>query len=270
MLLVGNLKNGEAAGSITTNTGDEDVKNGVNVDKGAYSANIGRYLENHAAYSIVTGYDSENYSKNSAVFGNNNKVGTPPDFMNLTNDGKTQYESTGWTRDMSIYGLNSDGFSGKTGNKDKLVFNPTIASDNLVSGFRNVITKATYSIISGKENNIDVATEGLVIAGRSNTIINEVKNSAIIGKGLTGYTAHSTQNIFGTYNKINAEADFIIGNGTNAENRKNAFEVYHDGRAKVYSAPIEDNDVVRKTELDELKNQIAELRATIEILKGQN
>lgn len=59
------------------------------------------------------------------------------------------------------------------------------------------------------------------------------------------------QQVIGKYNANSSNALFIIGNGTSTNNRKNAFEVLKDGRAKVQSAPTEDDDVVRKLDLSD-------------------
>ena len=41
----------------------------------------------------------------------------------------------------------------------------------------------------------------------------------------------------------------IVGNGTSDTDRKNAFTVLTDGRAKVQSAPTENDDIVRLLEV---------------------
>ena len=52
------------------------------------------------------------------------------------------------------------------------------------------------------------------------------------------------------HHNINLSSTLLeLGNGNTSAN-SNAFEVYQDGRAKVYGAPSESNDVVRKKELD--------------------
>lgn len=61
------------------------------------------------------------------------------------------------------------------------------------------------------------------------------------------------QHVAGTYNYYKKDALYIVGNGTSDNDRKNAFEVLKDGRAKVQSAPTENDDVVRKIELDSVK-----------------
>lgn len=57
------------------------------------------------------------------------------------------------------------------------------------------------------------------------------------------------QHVEGVYNADNPNALHIVGNGTSENDRKNAFEVLKDGRAKVQSAPVENDDVVRKADL---------------------
>lgn len=71
-------------------------------------------------------------------------------------------------------------------------------------------------------------------------------------EGFYTITSKNDQHVCGRYNKENPEAMMIVGNGTSYSDtdRKNAFEVLFDGRAKVQSAPIESDDVVRKVELD--------------------
>lgn len=58
------------------------------------------------------------------------------------------------------------------------------------------------------------------------------------------------QSVFGLWNDNKENTLLEVGNGTSETDRKNAFEVLKDGRAKVQSAPIEDDDVVRKKELN--------------------
>ncbi len=62
-------------------------------------------------------------------------------------------------------------------------------------------------------------------------------------------TYREYQHVEGTYNAYKSNALFIVGNGTSDTDRKNAFEVLQDGRAKVQSAPVQDDDVVRKGDL---------------------
>ena len=61
--------------------------------------------------------------------------------------------------------------------------------------------------------------------------------------------------IFGQYNDFtwveNQKRRLLsVGNGASDSERKNAFEVLLDGRAKVYGVPSEANDVVRLYDLE--------------------
>ena len=61
--------------------------------------------------------------------------------------------------------------------------------------------------------------------------------------------ANNFQHVEGKFNADNPNALHIVGNGLSDTDRKNAFEVLSDGRAKVQSAPVDDDDVVRKGDL---------------------
>lgn len=69
-------------------------------------------------------------------------------------------------------------------------------------------------------------------------------------EGFGTRATHDNQHVGGQFNADNGNALFIIGNGTSDTDRKNAFEVLKDGRAKVQTAPQDSDDVVRKLELD--------------------
>ena len=68
-------------------------------------------------------------------------------------------------------------------------------------------------------------------------------------EGFATRALETYQHVEGVYNADNPNALHIVGNGTSENARKNAFEVLKDGRAKVQSAPIQDDDVVRKGDL---------------------
>lgn len=69
-------------------------------------------------------------------------------------------------------------------------------------------------------------------------------------EGFHTMTSAEYQHVEGKYNADNPNALHIIGNGTSGTDRKNAFVSLFDGRAKVQSAPVDNDDVVRKLELD--------------------
>lgn len=77
--------------------------------------------------------------------------------------------------------------------------------------------------------------------------------------------ANNFQHVEGRFNADNPNALHIVGNGTSDTDRKNAFEVLDDGRAKVQSAPVDNDDIVRKIELNTLDTKINELYVSQEM-----
>ena len=77
----------------------------------------------------------------------------------------------------------------------------------------------------------------------------EAKHEASHAEGQNTKTSRPSQHVEGKYNADNINALHIVGNGTSDTDRKNAFTVLTDGRAKVQSAPVESDDVVRKGDL---------------------
>ena len=115
---------------------------------------------------------------------------------------------------------------------------------NNVNGIYNPNNGANDNIVGGKNNT--VGSSGNIVGGESNTA-NGNNNSLIIGSHNSINTNSSGDRIVGGhYNNHVVNALMEIGNGTSNTNRKNAFVVLEDGRAKVQTAPIDNNDVTRK------------------------
>lgn len=57
----------------------------------------------------------------------------------------------------------------------------------------------------------------------------------------------------------------VVGNGERDNYRTNAFEVYQDGRAKVQTAPKDENDVVRLQELSVVDNTDIHITTSTEL-----
>lgn len=72
-----------------------------------------------------------------------------------------------------------------------------------------------------------------------------------LGQGTATGVDH--QVVVGRYNQGRSYTVFEVGNGTASTKRSNALEVLTNGRVKVQSAPVENDDVVRKIELDAQK-----------------
>ena len=135
--------------------------------------------------------------------------------------------------------------------------NNVLADSAFSAGFNNYIGQnATGSATVGSNNNIlgpnsfaaglsnDISAETGFAAGYSNTVSG--KYSGAVGVGLTANALN--QFVVGKYNKL-SDSLFIVGGGS-LSSLTNLFEVVNDGRAKVQTAPKENNDVVRKYELD--------------------
>lgn len=78
----------------------------------------------------------------------------------------------------------------------------------------------------------------------------------IAGHGTGVPSEGIAQTAVGMYNTVNPYLFFIVGNGTAANARSNAFEVYKDGHATVQKMGTTDNSVVIKSELDKKQNDL--------------
>lgn len=106
-----------------------------------------------------------------------------------------------------------------------------------------------YSTLFGVNVRADSNAEGSIVGGRY-CIIDSPYTFAY-GRSITTQASQETitKVVLGYNNKFNTKAILEIGNGTDSIN-SNAFEVLKDGRAKVQTAPKDNDDVVRKLELD--------------------
>lgn len=87
----------------------------------------------------------------------------------------------------------------------------------------------------------------------------DVSHAEGIDTVASGYASHaggqntiatqSAQTAIGRFNEATLNSLFVVGNGSETY-RQNAFIVHGDGRATVQSPPVNDEDVVRKKELD--------------------
>lgn len=118
-------------------------------------------------------------------------------------------------------------------------------------------------------NKITSGWYGLV-GGNNST--NRQTDSLVFGQYLEGSgspdssgRARAGSATLGSFNSRNDDAVLTIGNGLDTNNRSNALTVLWDGRAKVQSAPVEDDDIVRKIELNTLDTKINELYVSQEM-----
>ena len=128
--------------------------------------------------------------------------------------------------------------------------NEVYESCGVAMGRKN-INHSTFGFMAGFNNIIqyseDDPTNRCVVLG-SNNMVYRGEHNYLIGVGLK--SDHNLYTALGKFNDYNnADALLVVGNGTSDKNRKNAFEVLRDSRAKVYGAPVEDEDVVRKIDI---------------------
>ncbi len=274
------IEPGNVAQTISTFPDDGDTitreddgtitSTGANLNDNAYGANIGRYLYSYGPYSIMGGYDSINGGGRNLVLGDKLTVGRTPDFTKLTTAGKTTYEANGgWTREIAVYGLNSDGMSGRKGNKDMACWDPNKWGYNAIFGRQNVV-ETHESLIAGgshivKSGASGGSNRGLLVTGYNNTVYTSVGSSIGSNNYIGGTSANC--HAIGAYLDINrnkslddtrsliavgkANVDrngtvFEVGAGTvvfpegatsvndATITRRNAFEVYYDGTIKSY------------------------------------
>jgi hypothetical protein len=89
----------------------------------------------------------------------------------------------------------------------------------------------------------------LTIAGGTGSHSGGVQTQALghasFAMGYETIASQDNQFVIGLFNRNNADNLFEIGNGTSDTHRVNIFEVRKDGRAKVYGAPVDADDILR-------------------------
>ena len=136
----------------------------------------------------------------------------------------------------------------------------------------------TGALVNGQHNYIGINKLGekngeRIFGSFVNGIDNVVSSAQSFTSGIGLINNLSTLTLIGRYNSsLEDDVLFAIGNGATANNRSLAFQVAGLGsnavtktpkiivnKAIVKEAPIDDSDVVRKLELDNLKDKISEI-----------
>ena len=115
---------------------------------------------------------------------------------------------------------------------------------NLVVGKNNAVSDGRFGIVSGLDN----VYKG--VGGTDNTSVSMLGNNLY---AQAGYLPSNGALLIGRYNEVQSTSGrlFVVGNGTSPNDRKNAFEVLEDGRAKVQTTPKDTNDVANKGYVDD-------------------
>lgn len=101
----------------------------------------------------------------------------------------------------------------------------------------------------------------------------EAQGIASFAHGQSVVASADNQAVFGKWNKENADALLIVGNGTGTYKKKNVFEVLSDGRATIGKGPINNADVVDlltlKTHVSDTISQLQKTLSTQFVAKDQ-
>lgn len=147
------------------------------------------------------------------------------------------------------------------GSQNKMSDTAAVAiTDSHIEGTNNNVTNPCSNLHMGGVSNTGGA-DGAYVMGHNNDISSTAKYSATFGKGLKATDEDAI--VLGTYNKVQQGTGrmVIIGNGTSDTARKNAVEIMRDGRVKLFTPPMEDNDAVRLWELHSKQNVIYGVQA---------
>lgn len=209
---------------------------------------VSEYVPNNLVNRVI---DLENFDDNH----NNIENGEGVDSIVLRYTGKV--DDTHFGNKDYVLDDNGNPVKDKTGSilygESAAIFgeaNSNNANRALLAGYNN-INSGEDSIQTGTSNK----NYGIGSAEFGSQNINRGHYSALIGSGLRNEQqkedgTYNTKVIVGKWNLDRLDNIFEVGNGENDKERSNAFEVLRDGRAKVKTAPKEDDDVVRKLELD--------------------
>lgn len=279
--------------------GRPDNEDTITTAEGIQSFAVGAGCHAYGNWSIAIGKDSKAYQQTGIAIGGKVQAGmTEEEFLQKFPSG---LDDSGRPYSTSYSNATAFGSSNKALAKNSSAFGEQNIVDGKTSvafGQLNTISKsAPLAFVTGYGNRIGISNgsvqggSGAAVFGNNNTVLGNrttvfgadnviqpgTTNALVSGDGLNTYLSdgiygtNTLKGLFGTYNAFLSDYDiFVIGNGTGSENRSNAFQVLRDGRAKVYGAPVDKNDVVRKEELDDAISTILgsdELNETLDTIK---
>ena len=264
---------GAFAGGVGCEAGDEGYPGdtvcsfafGSNVKtKGICSVGIGRDLENSGDTSAVFGSGNKEYKiegsegekKNERIYLDN--LAEAGGTVNGTGDDRVAV--VGINKGTNNFMAGNSHYIGDGADNNAIVGNQNIVGadgvNNFISGLINYIGLSNCcGIIGYFDKIVQSGTCGII---GTNNKIEHSSNTFLAGYHLlvSGGVSKTT---VGLFNEDKANTYFEVGNGTSETDRKNAFEVLKDGRAKVYGEPTETNDVLRLNEFSVLTQSQVDL-----------
>lgn len=226
-----NIENGIGQDSLVQNySGVVDETHYASSTTGESDVCLGEANTSSGKRNVIGGKLNENAGSNNLIGGLRNNISSNHNVVGGQNNTSTQ---------------GHDNLIGGQQNTVKSANNIVVGHENIVSengqsnivtGEQNLLGRVTNSIICGDNDNIEIQQ----LIGGIKAGLDLLNNSDIQGKALLGQ-----------YNKPKTNTLLEVGNGyaVSDAGRKNAFEVLVDGRAKVQSAPKDNDDVVRKGDL---------------------
>lgn len=267
----GNFKNGEGSGSIVQKNGGVTSSNGETpaaeaIARGESATAVNARTEANGPASFAQGYNSKAHTKADAVFNAATAGLTQGDFEKaypngyfLSSTGEylsySEFKKRVTNNGFAVNGgraiaINSFSCGGHSAGKG------SFASNSATFGEQCMTVAQPYKAESGETGD----AKNSLCGGEVSYVY--AKNSLGYGMHLTvPYMVPDTlpfplsRSAFGQYNLYQTYGSpwvFAVGNGTSDTSRSNAFTVLLDGRAKVQTAPKENDDVVRYGDLQNM------------------
>ena len=237
--------------------------------------NNGLTYEKSYSYAVAEGELTKALGRSSHSEGNNTKaIGnhSHAEGISTNAEGYAAHAGGSFTTASGAYSHAGGSFTTASGENSHAEGANTTAS-GLNSHAEGSSTVASNSESHAEGNNTTASGLQSHAEGNSTQAIGDCSHSEGLSTKAEGYATHtegayteayytgshaegdhtktyrSYQHVEGTYNAYKSNALLIVGNGTSNNDRKNAFEVLADGRAKVQSAPVDNDDVVRLLEV---------------------
>ena len=235
-----NLASGEGAGSIISVPGESDAKpneatalDSFAFGKGCIANNkraiaMGNQNESHGNSAFTVGQVNKNYGNGSFVSGNGNTNYLHYSLMTGHKNTTTEVGKDASGKEYQSNGNIIGGVSNSIGATNSDVYGCFVGGSNntIVSGHSNIV-QGTSNEVSGSYNTVN---------GIGNKVQHSSRTCSLFGEYLISNNQIG-QTIVGRYNEPISGATFVVANGSSEEDRKNAFMVLTDGRAKLQSAP---------------------------------